>query len=1281
MLSSRWSGLKFVKEPSDVLVRRGSPTWLDCVVEGSPLPTITWRKDGSPLNLINDPNKRFLPNGTLFLRSVSNKRFGSSSDSGEYQCVADAPRVGKIVSSRAKLDVAGLPKFDEEPNDLTVYEGERARFPCAIQSRPPAKIIWHRNGHRLRLDSRMTLLPSGSLEIEKVTLQDRGEYYCHATNLDKTKVSHKATLTVKEALALREPSPPIFIALPSSVTKKVGQNLTLDCAANGYPEPTIVWLKDGATIDMQFLFLGPTRSLLITDLKEEDEGTFMCRAENRLDSRDAVASITVEDTPRFIEKPKNTLAYEKEDIELVCKVNGRPPPTVTWLKDGEFIKESEYFQFVGGTNLKILGLVPGDAGMYQCLASNGAGEIQASAQLIVLEAGLKPDQKQGSQDFPSFIDNSQDKSTSTSTLPKQKIPSSPRHLQPVVSSNRYVTLSWHEPELNNENIIGYSVFYRQEGSDRERVQNVSASSSLDDLDVYKTHVGNLNPNSTYLVRVVAHTSDHIVGESSPDVRFTTSPDLDLPDPPKNLRVTPLSPTAIRVEWIPPPPTKTPVSGYVMYYMEVGSAEEHELELFSTTHELIDLHEFTEYSVWLVAVNANGMGDPTHEVTARTFSALPSGQPQNVTVEPVSSRSLILRWEPPPPMDQNGIITGYKIRYKKRGSPGTTTKTTDGNRRLYVLTDLEKNTLYAIKLSAMTVNGSGPATNWIQAETFANDLDENSPPGQPANLRDPNANYVISVRAFNSKGSGQSIYEQVRTLSRKKEPQRSLSPPIGLNAEVLTPFTISLQWTDTTLNENQYIGDRGHYTVRYTTFASASSYSPKYKYKNVSDVTCLIDNLKPATMYEFSVKAVKGRRESDWSLVATKATSEARPSSPPRDVTVVTMTENPTIVVFNWQPPKQANGKITGYFIFYTTDPKSEWAMEEVHGDEMSCTLRHLTPATLYYYKMQARNSKGFGPFSAMSNFTTLSVASLSASSPPPSLNSSDSMVVIAIGGVIGLATLIGALIGLIIYCRRGRSRRQGSAGGTGTLNKNKVEVKPPDLWIHHDHLELKNLDKNDRSHSPTQTTVLSHAGPEFEPDDKNTTYTSTSTLDRRTPYQSTYLPVIGGSTSSSVYSDGTLGRPSYSLPQYPTSTSQGYTSPQENPYVANTSNSLGSSDGSNTLGKRPGNPLRSFSVPAPPQSAPTTPQPKHIVAVRPQGSTSPFKKALNIPPPAGLPNNIPLSARRVLPVSRVDSLPEHEELNEGLLHGYSTEELTQEMANLEGLMKDLSAITANQFNC
>lgn len=90
----------------------------------------------------------------------------------------------------------------------------------------------------------------GALEIENVAATDDGEYYCQATSLDKTKVSQQATLQVKEAFALRDPQPPVFIARPKSMVGKVGDNITLDCATNGYPEPTVVWLKDGATIDM-----------------------------------------------------------------------------------------------------------------------------------------------------------------------------------------------------------------------------------------------------------------------------------------------------------------------------------------------------------------------------------------------------------------------------------------------------------------------------------------------------------------------------------------------------------------------------------------------------------------------------------------------------------------------------------------------------------------------------------------------------------------------------------------------------------------------------------------------------------------------------------------------------------------------------------------------------------------------------------------------------------------------------------------------------------------------
>lgn len=41
-------------------------------------------------------------------------------------------------------------------------------------------------------------------------------------------------------------------------------------------------------------------------------------------------------------------------------------------------------------NLQVLGLVKSDEGFYQCLAENAAGNVQASAQLIILDLGKLP---------------------------------------------------------------------------------------------------------------------------------------------------------------------------------------------------------------------------------------------------------------------------------------------------------------------------------------------------------------------------------------------------------------------------------------------------------------------------------------------------------------------------------------------------------------------------------------------------------------------------------------------------------------------------------------------------------------------------------------------------------------------------------------------------------------------------------------------------------------------------------------------------------------------------
>lgn len=45
-------------------------------------------------------------------------------------------------------------------------------------------------------------------------------------------------------------------------------------------------------------------------------------------------------------------------------------------------------------------------------------------------------------------------------------PSAPRDVEALIVSSRFVTLRWKEPIKTSGVIVGYSVFYRQEGSER-----------------------------------------------------------------------------------------------------------------------------------------------------------------------------------------------------------------------------------------------------------------------------------------------------------------------------------------------------------------------------------------------------------------------------------------------------------------------------------------------------------------------------------------------------------------------------------------------------------------------------------------------------------------------------------------------------------------------------------------------------------------------------------------------------------------------------------------------
>lgn len=1415
--------LTFTAEPADALASRNASVVLDCGVPAGWLvidtsPVVEWKKDGILLNLLADSRRSIMSNGSLHVSSVQHGK-GDRSDEGVYQCVATLPSVGTMLSRSAKLQTTSLRPFEQEPKDVVVRVADVARFNCYVHGSGVTDVGWIKDDQPLFIDdTRMAILPSGALELEQVQLIDQGYYRCNVSNADKYRISAEAKLSVLSELegGVR-PEAPTFLGTPRSVVVALEHTpVTLECAANGNPRPEVTWLKDGTTIDLEssdsrFRRMG-SGSLLIGDVTEEDDGVYQCRAENTEDSADVTATLHVQVPPRYIQRPESVVANEKEDAELECHIYGKPQPTIQWTKNGELIIESEYFQIVNGNNLKILGLVASDFGIYQCIGSNSAGNIQAAASLSILATDQNDttlDVTIGDADpSPGWNDSSSSSAEMEATadmvdveqqqllLPEQ-LPSAPRDVEPMMVSSRFVTLRWKEPLKPNGDITGYSVLYRQEGSERERVVNTSRSG------LEEVNVAGLQPEKKYSLRVVAF-NEHGAGSSSPLLEVETKGEPHVLRAPSDFNVTAVSSVSVMAVWTPPPPpgaaaAATPVRNYKLFYMETGSAEEHEILTTHDSHLIHALKPYTDYSVWVVAFNENGPGTSTEEVQVRTYSDVPSDTPRNVVAESASSTSVIVRWDPPLKEHQNGIITGYKIRYKPKyrgrllpgmsGSSGLTA-TTDGSRRLFTLTGLQRETEYQIRVSALTVNGSGPTTEWILVETFENDLDESQVPEPPSSLRarpmtssiavswnppnnqnvmvrgytigwgkgipdvysklvdgkqrvfvieklEANSEYVISLRAYNQMGDGRPIYETVRTREESAtESPTPLIPPVGLKAVVLSSTTVVLYWTDTTLPRNQMVTDSRYYVVRYTSTHTSSN--PRYRYMNSTVLNCMLDDLKPNTQFEFAVKVIKNRKESPWSLVVPNTTLEASPSSPPRDLTVVPVEDNPSAINLNWQPPKQPNGQITGYVIFYTTDSTQrdrDWIVEGVVGDKMTTTVKGLTPDTSYFIKIQARNSKGYGPFASVIAFRTspsnglVFHESISASKDARGISSTTLYIILAVAA--GIILILLGVVLIVVFRRRDGSAssspdrsKKGYVKGNVKVGKLGKADNPPDLWIHHDQMEMKGMDKSQRSNSVNTVSPVMRRSQDLDSLDGMPSSSTagrpsnpTDSLDRRVGYVTTYA---GGSNSlrrpvkpksllisvattqpprepvatATPIPNGSLNQHSDSRPVFPVRPSYAVAGGRAhitvdaacNQPLDNSFSTQSSYDSRSSLinpaamlpalindmkRNNQGHPLKSFTVPAPP---PPSAPPIKIVSPISNRTTvnpsSPYKKNSGGGGPVSPP---------VLRVPAIPAIPGTADLRplETIQPSYSTEELNQEMANLEGLMKDLNAITAS----
>uniref|UniRef100_A0AAY4D2Y2 Neogenin n=1 Tax=Denticeps clupeoides TaxID=299321 RepID=A0AAY4D2Y2_9TELE len=1331
----RFSNFGFSVEPVDTVVVRGGPALLNCSVFSDAPARVQWRREGILLNLASDERRQLLPDGSLLISSVVHSKHNKP-DEGEYQCVASIENLGTISSRTAHLYVASVARFSSQPEGASVQQGGSHVFQCDVNSDLVPFSRWERNREPVLPDHKLIRLPNGALLVSNASEEDAGLYRCLVETGGVVKISEEAELKILPDLE--------FLRQPSDVSKVMGDGVLLPCVVTGFPVPDVHWTHNGmcknSHAEGHFEVVGGG-SLQIFDLMEDDAGIFTCHAANANQSIQAQAELTVQVPPQFLRKPANISAHESADVAFECEVSGSPAPTIKWLKNGDAIIPDQYFRIVNDGSLQVLGLVKADEGFYQCLAENDAGNIQTSTQLSILEHGTGL--------------------SGISTAHNLPTPSSPRDVVASLVSTRFIKLTWRLPAEPHGDDLIYSVYYSGFLFCRERVLNTTHPGEM------QVTIQNLLPDTKYAFQVVAHNRNG-QGERSIPLRVSTQPEVQLPGPAPNLQAVVTSPSSITVSWGTPATGNGEIQNYKLYYNQKGQDVEQDVDVRALSYTLTALKKFTEYSLRVVAYNKHGPGVSTDDVVVQTFSDVPSSPPQNLILEVLNSKSIMARWQPPPGDMQNGDITGYKIRYRKAGRKNEVTEIAACAKSDH-FTGLQRGTEYSVRVSALTVNGSGPATDWVTAETFESELDESRVPDMPSSLHvrslvnsivvswtppdnpsivvrgysigygigsphsqtikvdykqrfytiehlEPSSHYVIMLKAYNNMGEGVPVYESAITRPQSVPDPTPMLPPVGVQSSVLSHDTIKVTWADNSLAKNQKITDARYYTVRWKTNIPANT---KFKATNTTTLSHTVSGLKPNTLYEFSVMVTKGRRNSMWSMTAHGTTLESSPSTAPKDVTVVSKEGRPRTIIVNWQPPSEANGKITGYIIYYNTDVNAEmhdWVIEPVMGNRLTHQIHELTLDTSYYFKIQARNSKGMGPMSDAVHFRTPKGMSNSADGSGVITGDSHILVIVIIVSV-GVFTIIVVVVGAFLCTRRTTSHQKKratskSSNGSHKYKSTSKDLKPPDLWIHHERLELKPMDKSPEPNPVMTDTPIPRSAQDIIPAD------SSLLLQRRNSYRghdsednmSTLTSCRGMRTKMMMPFDAqppqpvVSAHPIHSLDHHPhhyhpaslASPAQGHLPHQLSSRPITTPIShVHRPDSSGETTSQPVTcaPVHS-STEEPPSYPPTAhvrpthpPQPMKSFTVPAVPSHNTSYEAAALPSTPLLPHTglqqvkmecVGTLGRTRSPMSNnmssVPDGPETGQMLEDSENCYNTDVLTQEMAHLEGLMKDLNAI-------
>ncbi|XP_029163396.1 protein sidekick isoform X2 [Nylanderia fulva] len=374
-------------------------------------------------------------------------------------------------------------------------------------------------------------------------------------------------------------------------------------------------------------------------------------------------------------------------------------------------------------------------------------------------------------------------------------------------------------------------------------------------------------------------------------------------------------------------------GYRIVYQPVSDfptplqtpPKEEILGINETKMVLSDLTEDRYYEIIVLPFNSEGEGPQSPPVTVYVGEAVPTGEPQHLIAEPISSTEVHLRWKPPQANMQNGDLLGYKIFYLVTDSPQ----------------NLEKKQEEEIEV--------------VPASCLAHSLV----------FLDKYTQYRIQILAFNPAGDGpRSPPITVRTK------QDIPGPPYNLQFTEITMTSLRVSWDPPKLRNGEIIS----YLVTYETAEQNDRFSKQVKQK-VTETNLLIQPLEEEVTYTFMVRAQTIDFGPPISGNVTTGPQEGSPMVPSK----LGVTKTVSSVELQWTNGASGKGPILGYYIETRRKDDSRWQtiVRSSNGPltEYTVSYQNLLPSTSYLFRVISYNRYGIS-YPAYSTDTILTPSKL-----------------------------------------------------------------------------------------------------------------------------------------------------------------------------------------------------------------------------------------------------------------------------------------------------------------